>query len=617
MGCYMRLLRLVGLICLVTACSVVSAFGAGVSVRAVVDRQEVVLGEGFSLEIQVEGSESPKEPDLSAITDFTVVSRGGQQNSSESVSIINGHLERISRRGYVFNYQLTPKREGRLVIPPLTVVVGKQSYQTQALPILVNKPQESEDFKLRLDLNKEQAYVGEPIVLTVTWYIGKDVKGFNFNLPVLNDPRFAVSDGPGPALDPKRDEVVRIPAPGGDILAEKARGVLNGNNYLTVSFSKTLTVKAPGRLTLPQATVSCQALSGYTQGRGQDPFSGSFPNDFFGGPRRVYRTVVAPSNQPTLTVLPLPSQGRPADFTGLVGAYSLAVTATPTQVKVGDPITLSVQVAGPAVAGVKLPDLGRELGTGFKVPDEMAPGEGSGVLKTFTQTIRANNAGVKEIPSLHLSYFNPASSRYEIASSQPVPLKVSEAKTVTLQDAYGASAGAPDKRTLKTAAGGINFNYEGPELLEHQEPVDSLGLGWGAEAALIAPPSLWAVLGLALLAVRRRNRDSASRRARQAGRMLKAELNRIGEGAGGEGYLALGRAMRDYLGAKLNRNPAALTYADAEPGLVALGAGPECLARLRQVMEGCEAAKYAGSGLDGADLGRLVELARRVASDLG
>ncbi len=595
------------------ACSLASAFGAGVSVRAVVDRQQVVLGEGLALEIQVEGSESPKEPDLSAITDFSVVSRGGQQNSSESVSIINGHLERLSRRGYVFNYQLTPQREGRLVIPPLTVVVDKQSYQTQAIPILVNKPQESEDFKLRLGLNKEQAYVGEPIVLTVTWYIGKDVKGFNFNLPLLNDPRFSVSDGPGPALDPKRDEVVRIPAPGGDILAEKARGVLNGNNYLTVSFSKTLTAKEPGRLTLPQATVSCQALSGYTQGRGHDPFSGFFPNDFFGGPRQVYRTVVAPSNQPTLTVLPLPSQGRPADFTGLVGAYSLAVTATPTQVKVGDPITLTVQVAGPAVAGVKLPDLARELGADFKVPDEMAPGEGSGVLKTFTQTIRASKAGVKEIPSLHLSYFNPASSRYETASSQPVPLKVSAAKTVTLQDAYGV----PDKRTLKTAAGGINFNYEGPELLENQEPVDSLGLGRGAEAALVVPPALWAVFGLVLVAVRRRHRDSTSRRARQAGRILTAELNRISEGAGGEGYLALGRALRDYLGAKLNRNPAALTYADVEPGLAALGAGPECLARLRQVMEGCEAAKYAGPGLGGADFGRLVELARRVASDLG
>ncbi|MDP2107099.1 MAG: BatD family protein, partial [Desulfobulbaceae bacterium] len=74
---------------------------AAVTVQAVVDQEEVYVGQSFTLQVQVEGSDSPGEPDISSLIDFTVEPRGGQQNSSESVSIINGRMSRVSHRGYV------------------------------------------------------------------------------------------------------------------------------------------------------------------------------------------------------------------------------------------------------------------------------------------------------------------------------------------------------------------------------------------------------------------------------------------------------------------------------------------------------------------------------------
>lgn len=591
---------------------------AEVSVQAAVDQQEVFVGETFTLQIQVEGSDAPGEPDVSPITDFQVEARGGQQNSSESVTIVNGRMSRVSHHGYVFNYGLTPKRAGRLLIPPLTLTVDNQAYQTQAIAIMAKKPVETEDFKLRQTLDKSRAYVGEPVTLTVTWYIGKDVNGFNFSLPFLSDPRFSISDGPATGLNPNQGNLVRIPVAAGEILAEKSNGVLDGVNYLTVSFAKTLIAKEAGVLTVPQATVSCQALSGRRQGAGRDPFSGMSPDDFFGRTRQVFRTEVVPSNEPTLEVVALPEEGRPADFSGLVGSYSLAVTATPTTVKVGDPITLTVQIAGPAAAGASLPPLGEALGVkDFKVPSEMAPGEGSAVLKNFTQTVRALHSGVRQVPSLHLTYFNPASGRYETAASPPVALEVGEAKMVTAADAEGTDAGTPAKKELKAVKGGITSNYEGPEILESQTPSGAPVLNGVWIALLALPPGLFVVILIGTLVVRHGRRDPEGRAARRAYRLLQTALDRLeGQEGGAAGYQALGVATREYLGAKLRCNSAALTYADVEPLLVKTGGNVECLGRLRQVMEQCAAYEYAGPSAGAADLTRLCGLARKVVDEL-
>lgn len=611
----MRFLRVIVMVLAVLGLS--SMARAEVTVRAAVDQQEVFVGETFTYQVQVVGSEAAEPPDTSAFTDFTVESRGGQQNSSESVTWINGRMNRVSHRGYIFNFVLTPKREGRLQIPSLTVTVDGQTYQTQAIAIQAKRPQETDEFKLRLTLDKAKAYIGEPVNLTMTWYIGRDVNGFNFNLPVLSDPRFIISEGDNVVTNPNPDRFVRIPAPGGEILAEKGNGSLNGNNYLTVSFTRWLIAKEAGLLTLPQATVSCQALSAYRQQR-RDPFNSLFPDDFFGRSRHSYQTVVVPSNEPVLEVLPLPTEGRPADFSGLVGSYSIAVSAMPTSVKVGDPITLTIQVAGPVVAGVALPTLADQLGPDdFKVPAEMAPGEGKGVLKTFTQTIRARHPGVREIPSLHVSYFNPTTGRYESATSPPLPITVAEARTVTAQDAEGREPVGPAKRELKATKGGINFNYEGPEVLTPQAPIGTVGLDAFWYGALLCPPFFFALFLATSLWSHYRHKDPAGRAARQAFAKLSTTLDQIStHGDLASGYQTLGLGLREYLGVTLRRNPGALTYADVEPLLIHAGVANESLASLRQVMEECAAYEYAGPASGAQDLARLLDLARHVAADL-
>lgn len=620
---YLGVWVLSGLVMLLVGLACQSAQAARITVSAVVDRQQVYVGESFQLQIQVDGNDSPAPPDLTGLADFTVSPQGGQQNNSTSISIINGKMTKVSHNGYVFNYLLTPTRAGKLIIPDLEVRAAGASYYTLPVTIEAVPPHETKDFKLRQDLEKSSCYVGEPVKLTVTWYIGKDVKGFNFNLPVISDDNFTVHPDPEAPTKADKDNLLAIPlAKGQEVVARKSHGILNGQDFLTVSFTRILVPKVAGELTLPSATVSAKALAGrQPRGNFSSPFDNFFNDNFFGHSQNIYRTVVVPSNTPTLNVLPLPTQGRPADFNGLVGDYSLLVSASPTTVKVGDPITLTIQVAGPYVGNVKLPPLQNDLpAADFKVPSEMSPGEGQGMLKTFTQTVRARHAGVREVPSLSLSYFNVKSGKYETARSKPVPLQVSGNRIVTAQDAEGGGGiTGVTKSDVQAAKGGINYNYEGQDVLVNQTDffravpdrtfiIMFVGL----------PPALYIIWLLGLQIVRIRQRDPAGRASRRAYHSLQAALQVVEHDKSdstSRAYELLAKALLDYLGAKLKLKQAVITYADVEPALLARGVDQGAMESLQKALAQCEAGQYAGGAMANK-VGNLIAMVEEAAHKL-
>ena len=98
---------------------------------------------------------------------------------------------------------------------------------------------------------------------------------------------------------------------------------------------------------------------------------------------------------PVVEVRPLPTEDRPQDFNGAIGPHVIAAVATPTEVPVGDPVTLSLTVrgAGP-LDRLSAPRLDRvdALTEDFEVPAESLAGELTAGGKTFTLTIRAPGA---------------------------------------------------------------------------------------------------------------------------------------------------------------------------------------------------------------------------------
>lgn len=614
----MKFLKLIIIVVLLFSVCPAKAQTEELSVTGVVEKQNVIVGESFVLQIQVEGDESPQEPDVSNIKEFHVVPRGGQQNSSQSVTIINGKVNRISRHGYIFNYSLTPKREGKLMIPALTVVAGGKTFLTKPIIITASKPQETDDFKLRMHLSKNQCYVGEPVALTVTWYIGHDVEEFSFSLPHQEDARFTVISQEIKQAGRQQD-IIKIPVGQQALYAIKKRGVLNGREYLTVQFNQTLIPTETGQFTIPRATVSSKVLQGYDRRRSSDPF-----DNFFGRNRRgVYSTAITRSNEPRINVLPLPAKGQPANFTGLVGSYSIVAQAAPQEVNVGDPITLTIMITGPEYLGnVILPSLqtNQELMRDFKIPDEMAPGEIQGSKKVFTQTIRAQHAGVKTIPALGLSFFNTETNMYETAHSEPIPLQVQQTKVVTVMDAEGEDVVMSTKKDIHAFKQGISQNFEDFSILENQEfdrGETLLPTSW--LLLLLIPPGLFLLVVGTSFIVTRRNQDPKARLAKKAFnnfiRFLKALENEKGKEVS-LSYIILSEAIRRYLGDKLSLPPKAITFHDVKGTLLNHGVSAETLSCLEKIMDICEEHRYAGGTVSqvkiDSDLKRVKDIVSQV-----
>ena len=95
-----------------------------VSVRLQVESRTVYMGESFLVQISVDGTDQADQPDLSRVRDFTIEYLGGQNNSSQSITLINGKLERVVKRSFVFSYRFTPTKVGTIAIAQAAVKAG-------------------------------------------------------------------------------------------------------------------------------------------------------------------------------------------------------------------------------------------------------------------------------------------------------------------------------------------------------------------------------------------------------------------------------------------------------------------------------------------------------------
>lgn len=554
-------------------------------IQAAVERDEVFVGEPFIYQIQLENASSATPPDLSGIGgDFTVEYLGGSQSNSTSIQIINGRRTEVVRREYVLNYRLTARRPGMLEIPSVRVDTGGQTLSTAPVSVRARRPEPVEGFKLEAGLSKEVAYVGEPLVLTTTFYIGRQVQSFGITMPALESGAFAAE----PVTPPRRSgrEYFALTVNGAEVIAERGSESADGRQYITLVFQHVIVPREAGEVLLDEPVVSLDTPSGQRR----SPFEGF---SIFGS--RDLRRLVVPGNALTLTVRPLPAAGRPADFSGLVGAYELSATATPNSVNVGDPITLTVTLSGPpGLASFELPPLQTQpaLSSGFRIPREMAPGRLDGGRKVFTQTLRAESAEVTEIPPIQLSYFDPERGEYAVAATDPIPLVVRQTQVVTAADAEG------NQQAVETVAhvavdAGIAHNFTGAAALRPQRFGPDVWMRTpGSWALLLTPPLLFGAAAAGRLAQRAGGFRAETRRRRQARAKLEAAL--AGAGDGPDAYTAALDGLRAYLGAHLGLNASALTYADAEGPLRRRGAGEESLAGLRKVFDTCEAHRYAG-----------------------
>jgi oxygen tolerance protein BatD len=114
---------------------------AKVNVQAIVDRNEMAVGDSFTLAVSVTSDESVdiKEPRAPDMDGFELLN--SWQSSSTSQRLVNGSsgMQFEVQRRKDFNYLLTPRKKGTYSVGAFEVVVEGKVYNTQPITISVGQ----------------------------------------------------------------------------------------------------------------------------------------------------------------------------------------------------------------------------------------------------------------------------------------------------------------------------------------------------------------------------------------------------------------------------------------------------------------------------------------------
>jgi len=559
---------------------------AQVQVFAQVDSQkDIYVGESFAYHIIIDGENKVGKVDLTPLAKYNPRSAGNRDVSQTSISIINGKTTKNVVKRYVMNYLLTSNQTGRIELSPVKVTIGGKSYQTNPVYVNILKPGTTDQLDFEVTLSEQECYVGQPVIMTVKFYISADIGDFQFDIPVLDENSFFVEDTV-PISPQAKQYRLRTGIP---IWVTQYRTVHKGKEAILLSFSKVLIPKRAGHIEFPSASVSADVAIGRTRSRDR------FFDDFFSSQKQYKRFMVS-SKPLSLTVLPLPRQGRPDGFYGLVGQYTISASAKPTtDVYMGDPITLTIKIGGSKyLKPVQWPKLQQVpgLAANFKIPSQKATPAIDNGFKVFTQTIRPDNNQANVIPSIPLAYFDPDTGSYNIAKTKPIKLDLKPSKRLTAADIEGRDF-APINKEVEAIKKGLSANYEGPDVLEN--------MNFSPAAALISPAyaPVWAVpLGILILSsiakfLTHTNPEKvAAKRRRQACSKAIAQLKKVASMDSSQRNEQVVSIMKQYVGDRFGKMAGSLTGDDCYETIINATENAEIADNYRRIMEHCESARF-------------------------
>ena len=557
-------------ILLFAVCLLVSK-GQAAGFTASLNRDTITLGEQATLSLKFDGvqpQDAPVVPDVPGLQ-FQYV------GPSSSFSFINGQTS----SSITYNYIVAPQRDGEFVIPGMRADVNGQQFGSLPLKLTVSKVNAPSAAIvnsggavafLKFNFPRNTIYVGEPEVGRLELYLRDDVQNFgNFQLTGASTDGFS----PGKIAE----------------LQSQRRRVQVGNRvYTVIPLAVPLTATRTGALTLGPFTASAVVVLP-SQNNGGDPFIRQFFN------QGEQKQVTLATDPVSVKSLPFPEQNKPANFTGAVGNFTMTVTAGPTNVTVGDPITVRVQISGRgALEAVSLPpqDARRDFKT-YPPTSKFEPDDQFGFqgTKTFEQIISPQNADVHELPALTFSFFNPDDGQYHTLTQPAVPLVVK-------------AAGASPMPTLAAAKNTAPENQTPQDILPIKENPGTLAT---ATPPLVTRPVFLAAQAVPVLAFlaafvwRKRTDNLASnprlRRQRAVAQLIASGMDDLkkyaAENQPDEFFATLFRLLQEQLGERLDCPASAITENVIDEHPVLRGTPQATLDGLRELFQLCNQARYA------------------------
>jgi hypothetical protein len=570
-----------------------------------IDRDMVMQDETVDYTVEL-GGEISQWPNvaLPKLDDFDVYSTG----TSQSFTWVNGQTQNSKK----FVFRMAPKRSGWLEIPAFALEIDGKRYMTQAQHVQVNpasassqarnspsgnvpRPRQStgaptrDDLFIRTAVDKDTVYVNEQITLSFKFFQG---------IELLQNPDYEAPQKTGFWVE--------------DLGPQKSNyQTINGRDYRVTEIKTGLFPTAPGVQTVGSASLTCMVQD---RPRNRDPFS--IFNNF--GVFGETRSAKLSSDPIAIVALPLPAQGKPADFGGAVGRYTISATLDKKQVPVNEPITMTVRISGTGnvktIAMPSVPDLPdfRTYQSGDSESVERVNYELGG-SKVYEQVFIPKRAGTYTIPALSFSFFDPKSRSYKTLTTEAFRVEASPS-----QDRYASQLqnlqtnridlAAKDIRYLKSEVGNLNSRRSQPFAL----------------SPIFLALYLLPVVGYVAVVQRQRRKerletDHGFRRLKQArklaeGRLAQAKSHLTANDADAF-YTETNRSLIEYFADRYNLPAFGLT-ADKIKTFAEGKQSDQLVGQMLDLLQQCDFGRFAPGGSEPVQMQRLWESARQLIIDL-
>jgi hypothetical protein len=370
---------------------VAAALAAEVELQ--IEPRTLEVGQTVALQLKVTDGSVRGVPDV-PVEDGLSVAYGGQSSLHE---IVNWK----STRAVVFQYVLTATRAGAFQVGPVTVSSDGQTLTAEAVTVKVTPKSSSDKTGARASLSDATPWIGEVVL---------------YEFEARYDPRTRPLDW----QDPSYDGFVQVPS----VEPEQPRYSIteDGTPSVVQRIVVPLIAVGQGKHTISGSSLrgSAPDTTARNRARDFDPWIG------LGGNVRKVSFTAPPVEA---DIRPLPLEGKPADFNGLVGSFTILQDAQPRSVPLGESVSISISIEGNgSLTSFRLPTPPRD--ESFRAYDDeptvtAVVKDGRFVSRALVERAVVPDAeGPLTIPGVSIPYFDPERGTYATLTTPPVEIVV-------------------------------------------------------------------------------------------------------------------------------------------------------------------------------------------------
>lgn len=393
------------------------------------------LGEQLILEIIVEdeGQESPQIDQAPDVAGFNLINQFTSRSSRSGLTTDDKgqyHMSYMMQTSFKYIYQ--PTAVGNFKIPASKITLHNKVYTTKELKVRVEKKSHQPQQNAPEDFDSEE----DPVDAMLQYMLRKNGMLANPNGGFRTQP---LNENDAFFIDAQPDKMTAY-------LGEQitvhwyiyTKGVIRDldtlkypelkgfwKEDLEISTRLNFTEETLNGALYRKALLVSYALFPIKEGEVEiDPYKAKctvVPMTNFGAALGQAYSFTKISRPIKVKVLPLPTQGRPSDFTGAVGQYNIATSLDSKSLLTNQAFSLKIRIEGRGNAKtIDMPNL--NLPPGIEIYDTKKESQftkNGTSFKEFEAVLIPRTPGDFTLPAITLSYFDPAQKKYVKKQTEP------------------------------------------------------------------------------------------------------------------------------------------------------------------------------------------------------